>query len=107
LCRSRKNLVETWVQVLGQLRANLELAFPGAIGLFTKPGVPAAVPTADKAAWRSPRRLATRRASAGYASSASAEILHYRPAAAAPGLPGREGDPAGRVTIILSHQVAQ
>jgi hypothetical protein len=37
LCRSRKNLVETWVQVLGQLRANLELAFPGAIGLFTKP----------------------------------------------------------------------
>jgi transposase len=36
-CRSRKDLVETPVQVLGQLRANLELAFPGAIGLFTKP----------------------------------------------------------------------
>ena len=36
-CRSRKDLVETRVQVLGQLRANLELAFPGAIGLFTKP----------------------------------------------------------------------
>ena len=30
-------LVETRVQVLGQLRANLDLAFPGAIGLFTKP----------------------------------------------------------------------
>jgi transposase len=37
LCRSRKGLVETRVQVIGQLRANLELAFPGAIGLFTKP----------------------------------------------------------------------
>ena len=37
LCRSRKDLVETRVQVLAQLRANLDLAFPGAIGLFTKP----------------------------------------------------------------------
>ena len=37
LCRSRRDLIGTRVQVLGQLRANLELAFPGAIGLFTKP----------------------------------------------------------------------
>ena len=36
--RYRSDLVETRVQILGQaLRANLELAFPGAIGLFTKP----------------------------------------------------------------------
>src|SRR5438477_6921367 len=36
-CRSRKDLVETRVLVTGQLRANLELAFPGAVGLLTKP----------------------------------------------------------------------
>jgi transposase len=37
LCRSRKDLVEVRVGVVNQLRANLELAFPGGIGLFAKP----------------------------------------------------------------------
>lgn len=32
LCRARKDLVETRVQMLNQLRSNLELAFPGAVG---------------------------------------------------------------------------
>jgi hypothetical protein len=53
------------VQVLGQLRANLELAFPGTIGLFTKlySAISLAFlqrfPTAAKAAWLSPQRLAS------------------------------------------------
>jgi transposase len=37
LCRARKDLVETRVQVLNQLRSNLELAVPGSVGLFTRP----------------------------------------------------------------------
>ncbi|WP_141485528.1 IS110 family transposase [Rhodococcus sp. WS3] len=35
MCRVRKDLVETRMQVMNQLRANLELAFPGALGLFS------------------------------------------------------------------------
>ena len=87
LCRSRKDLVETRVQVIGQLRANLELAFPGAIGLFTKPasGISLAFlqrfPTAAKAAWLSPGRMGSWLRSAGYTGGISAAVLHGRLAA--------------------------
>jgi transposase len=80
LCRSRKDLVETRVAILGQLRANLELAFPGAIGLFTKPYSAISLaflqrfPTAAKAAWLSPKRLASWLSSVGYTGGVSAEI---------------------------------
>jgi hypothetical protein len=69
---SRPDTGQTRVQVLGQLRANLELAFPGAIGLFTKPSSAISLaflrrfPTAAKAAWLSPARLAVWLRSAGY-----------------------------------------
>ena len=50
MCRARKDLVETRVQVMNQLRANLELAFPGG-GRVVQPsrqpdytGLPAPVP---------------------------------------------------------------
>ena len=65
LCRSRKDLVETKVQIVNQLRANLELAFPGAIGLFCKPDSSITLtflrrfPSADKAQWLSPKRMGT------------------------------------------------
>jgi transposase len=107
LCRSRKDLVETRVQVLGQLRANLELAFPGAIGLFTKPasGISLAFlqrfPTAAKAAWLSPGRLRSWLRSAGYTGGISAEVLHGRLAAAAPGLTGPESEARGQITLAL------
>jgi transposase len=106
-CRSRKDLVETRVQVLGQLRANLELAFPGAIGLFTKPYSAISLaflqrfPTAAKAAWLSPRRLASWLRSVGYTGGVSAEALHARLAAAAPGLAGAEGEARGQITLAL------
>ena len=79
LCRSRKDLVETRVQVLGQLRANLDLAFPGAIGLFTKPASAISLaflrrfPTAARAAWLSPARLAAWLRSAGYTGGVPAD----------------------------------
>jgi transposase len=107
LCRSRKDLVETRVEVLGQLRANLELAFPGAIGLFTKPasGISLAFlrrfPTAARAAWLSPVRLAAWLRSAGYTGGVSAVVLHGRLAAAAPSVTGAEGDARGQITLAL------
>jgi transposase len=107
LCRSRKDLVQTRVLVLGQLRANLELAFPGAIGLFTKPASAISLaflrrfPTARKAAWLSPARMAAWLRSAGYTGGISAEVLYGRLAGAAPGLDGPEGEARGQITLTL------
>ena len=112
LCRSRKDLVGTRVQILGQLRANLELAFPGAIGLFTKPasGISLAFlrrfPTARKAAWLSPGRLSAWLRPAGYTGGISAEVLHARLTAAAPGLDGAEGEARGQITLAFAVMLA-
>lgn len=63
MCRARKDLVETRVQVMNQLRCNLELAFPGALELFSRLDSPITLaflrrfPSAAKAAWLSPARL--------------------------------------------------
>lgn len=108
VCRSRKDLVETRVQIVGQLRANLALAFPGAIGLFTKPasGISLAFlrrfPTARKAAWLSPGRLSAWLRSAGYTGGIGAEVLHGRLTSAAPGLDGAEGEARGQITLALA-----
>ena len=60
LCRARKDLVETRVAVLNHLRCNLEVALPGAIGLFSKPDspiTPSTVPASVLAASGWTRRL--------------------------------------------------
>jgi len=107
LCRARKDLVETRVAVLNQLRCNLELALPGAIGLFSKPDSPITLaflrrfPTAAKVAWLSPARLAGWLRSVGYTGGISAAVLHARLVEAAPGLPGAEGDARGDITLSL------
>src|ERR1039458_8450572 len=112
LCRSRKDLVETRVQVLAQLRANLDLAFPGAIGLFTKPASAISLafwrrfPTAVRAAWLSPARLAAWLRSAGYSGGVSATMLHARLTAAAPGLAGAAGEPGGQITLAFASMTA-
>jgi transposase len=111
LCRSRKDLVETRVQVLAQLRANLELAFPGAIGLFTKPASEISLaflrrfPTAARAAWLSPARLATWLRSVGYSGGVSATVLHARLIAAAPGVTGAEGEARGQITLAFAGMI--
>jgi transposase len=107
LCRSRKDLVEARVAVINQLRSNLELAFPGGIGLFAKPDSAITLaflsrfPTASSAAWLSPKRLANWLQSVGYTGGVSAEILYSRMAGAAPGLVGAEGDARGQITSCL------
>jgi transposase len=112
LCRSRKDLAGTRVQVIAPLRASLELAFPGAIGLFTKPasGISLAFlqrfPNAAKALWLSPARLARWLRSVGYTGGISAEILHGRLTAAAPGLTGAEGEARGQITLALTAMIS-
>jgi transposase len=111
-CRSRKDLAGTRVQVLAQLRANLELAFPGAIGLFSKPASAISLaflrrfPTAARAAWLSPARLAGWLRSAGYTGGVTAGVLHGRLASAAPGLTGAEGDARGQITLAFVVMVS-
>jgi transposase len=112
LCRSRKDLAGTRVQVLAQLRANLDLAFPGAIGLFTKPASAISLaflrrfPTAAGAAWLSPARLAAWLRSARYTGGVSATVLHARLMAAAPGLAGAEGEARGQITLAFAGMTA-
>jgi transposase len=107
LCRSRKDLVEVRVGVVNQLRANLELAFPGGIGLFSKPDSAITLrflrrfPTATKAAWLSPKRMAGWLESVGYNGGIAAGVLHGRLVRAAPGLTGIEGEARGQITLGL------
>ena len=100
LCRSRKDLVETRVQIVNQLRANLELAFPGAIGLFSKPDSPITLtflrrfPNGGEGAMA----VAQAPAKVGCARSATPavsprRVLYGRLDNAAPGLLGAEGMP--------------
>jgi len=107
LCRARKDLVETRVQVLNQLRGNLELALPGAIGLFSKPDSKITLaflrrfPTAEKVDWLSVKRFGSWLASMGYSGGVSAAVLFQRLTDAAPGLLGAEGQARGRITLGL------
>lgn len=107
LCRARKDLVELRVQTVNQLRSNLELGLPGAIGLFSKLNSPIAIaflrrfPTADKASWLSTKRMASWMISVGYSGGLSADKLYRRLTEAANGLKGLEGHARGSVTIGL------
>lgn len=61
--RARKDRVATRVATTNQLRAHLELVFPGAVGLFADLASPIALtflerfPTAAKAAWLTEKRM--------------------------------------------------
>jgi transposase len=112
LCRVRKDLVEARVQVLNQLRSNLELALPGSVGLFARSNSKITLafltrfPTADKVAWLSPRRLQAWLTSIGYTGGVTAATLFERLTHAAPGLTGAEGAARGRITLGLVRMVA-
>ena len=86
-------------------------AFPGAIGLFTKLDSPITLsflrrfPTAAKAAWLSPKRMAGWLHSVGYNGGIATEVLHRRLVAAAPGLAGIEGEARGQITLGLAAAI--
>ena len=63
-------------------------------------------PTAAKAAWLSPARMAGWLRSVGYNGGIVAEVLYGRLAAAAPGLVGAEADARGEITLCCAVTAA-
>lgn len=111
LCRARRELVAMRVAALNELRCNLELALPGAIGLFSRPDSPITIsflrrfPTAAKVAWLSPVRFVGWLRSVGYTGGIPAGVLYARLTDAAPGLDGAEGEARGTITLALVDTV--
>lgn len=107
LVRARKDLVGHRVAFANQLLANLQHAFPGAVGLFAQLDSPISLtflerfPTTDKASWLSERRLDAWMRSVGYAGRRTATQLmaHLREAPA--GLAGEAGRGHAVVTMQL------
>jgi transposase len=109
--RARKDLVRTRVALVQQLTAHLALVFPGAVELFDDPASPIAqafllrFPSAERAAWLSPKRLAAWLAAQGYCGRRSGEELHARLLAAPRGRVGGSADPMAAVTLAYVRAI--
>ncbi len=106
-CRARKDLVAHRVALANQLRAHLQRAFPGAVGLFSEIDSPislrflARFDCQDRADWLSPRRLAAWLVSVGSCGRVAPATLHARLTAAPRGATGAEGAAQAHVTRAL------
>jgi len=106
-CRARKDLVGHRVALANQLRAHLQTAIPGAVGLFHELDSAISLKfltrfdTQDKLDWLSPKRLAAWLANAGYSGRIDAAVLHGRLAAAPRGLTGADGAAPAHTTRAL------
>jgi transposase len=111
-CRARKDLVRHRVAVGNQLRAHLQCAFPGAVGLFS--GLHSAISLAflarfdcqDRAGWLSQKRLAAWLKAAGYSGRTSPAELYQRLTAAPRGATGGQGAASAQVTRALAAVLA-
>jgi transposase len=105
--RARKDLVQTRLRLTQQLRAQLDLIFPGAVGLFADLDSPIALrfllrfPSAAKAAWLSPKRMAAWLRAEGYCGRTSADELCRRLEAAPLGLTGPEAEARAAVSLAF------
>jgi transposase len=106
-CRARKDLIGHRVALTNQLRAHLQLAFPGAIGLFADLDSPISLrfltrfPNQQAADWLSPKRLAAWLAAAGYCGRKPPTQLHAHLVAAPRGPLGPDGDARTHITRAL------
>jgi hypothetical protein len=107
LVRARKDLIGHRIAFANQLLANLQQAFPGAVGVFAQLDSPISLtflerfPTVDRASWLSERRLQGWLRSVGYCGTKTpAELMeHLREAPA--GLTGEARLGHGIVTTQL------
>jgi transposase len=105
--RARKDLVETRVAVANQLRAHLQITFPGAVGLFRDIDSDISLrflerfPSASRAAWLSERRLGAWLRANHYSGRKSAAELFARLSRAAPGIGGDDGDTRSTVALAF------
>lgn len=107
LVRARKDLVAHRIAVANQLRAHLQIVFPGAVGLFADIDSQISLrfldrfPTLEKAAWLSPKRLAGWLASVGYCGRQDPATLHQHLTGAPDGVSGPAADTAAAVTTAF------
>ena len=105
--RARRDLVAHRVAVANQLRAHLQICFPGAVGLFADIDSDISLrflerfPTQDRADWLSPKRWAAWLASVGYSGRTPADTLHTRLRDAPRGATGTTADTAAAVTAAF------
>jgi transposase len=105
--RARKDLIGARVAMANQLRAHLQHALPGAIGLFRD--IDSAItlafltrfPSQTKADWLRPIRLEKWLRSAGYNNPTNAPALHAHLTAAPRGTTGPEDGPRAAITLAL------
>ena len=107
LVRARQDLVEIRVGLVNQLRHTLELAFPGAVGLFFDLHSPIAraflrrFPTAAEAAVLDEAAMAAWLAAEGYCGRTPAAVFIDRLRTAPAGLTGAEAAARRHVTLAL------
>jgi transposase len=107
LVRARQDLVEIRVGLVNQLRSTLELAFPGAVGLFFDLHSPIAraflrrFPTAAEAAVLDEEAMAAWLAAEGYCGRTPAAVFIDRLRTAPAGLAGAEAAARRHVTLAL------
>lgn len=110
--RARKDLVQTRVALVQQLEAHLALVFPGAADLFDDLASPIAqaflhrFPSAERAGWLSPKRMAAWLAAQGYCGRRTGAELHARLEAAPPGIAGGTADAMAAVTLAYVRAIA-
>jgi transposase len=111
-CRARKDLIGHRVALTNQLRAHLQLAFPGAVGLFHHLDSPISLrfltrfPNQDAADWLSPDRLGAWLRAAGYCGRKRAQQLYAHLAAAPRGATGPDGAARAHITRALGAAIA-
>jgi transposase len=107
LVRARTDLVEIRVGLVNQLRHTLELAFPGAVGLFFDLHSPIArsflrrFPTAAEAAVLDEESMAAWLAAEGYCGRTGPKVFIDRLRTAPAGLSGVEADARRHITLAL------
>jgi transposase len=107
LCRARRDFVAHRVATANQLRAHLQTAFPGAVGLFADLDSQISLtfltrfPTQDAADWLSPKRLAAWLTSVGYSGRTPAAVLHARLAGATRGATASHGHALAGITAAF------
>lgn len=118
--RARRDLVAHRVAVANQLRAHLQIVFPGAVGLFADIDSEISMrflerfTTQDRADWLSPRRFGSWLASVGYCGRVDPAVLHARLADAPRGHTGHDTTASAAVTAAyiavlraLTGQIAE
>lgn len=105
--RARRDLVTHRVAVANQLRAHLQICFPGVVGLFRDLDSEISLrflerfSSQERADWLSPRRLAVWLASVGYCGRIDPDVLHARLTGAARGHTGPDAATSAAVTAAF------